>query len=153
MNRSETQARALGAFIRTQRRLAELSQRELARAADLSDAYVSKLERGLNHPTVGALRAIGVALNVRAEEMLAYAGWLDGLDRSAQRDDTEGAIRSDPRLTPEKKRILLAVYRSLAEAPVAETAVDESQVVASGSPAADEDTTAPPTTLAPSPRL
>jgi transcriptional regulator with XRE-family HTH domain len=113
MNRSDAQARALGAFIRTQRRLAELSQRELARLADLSDAYVSKLERGMHHPTVGALRAIGIALNVRAEEMLAYAGWLDGLDPSTHEDDTEAAIRSDPRLTPEKKRALLAVYRTL----------------------------------------
>ncbi len=113
MIRSDAQALALGAFIRTQRRMAELSQRELARLADLSDAYVSKLERGMHHPTVGALRAIGVALNVRAEEMLAYAGWLDGLDASTHKNDTEAAIRSDSRLTLEKKRALLAVYRSL----------------------------------------
>lgn len=113
MNRSDAQARALGAFIRTQRRLAELSQRELARLADLSDAYVSKLERGMHQPTVGALRAISVALNVRAEEMLAYAGWLDALDPTVHDGDTEAAIRADSRLTPEKKRALLAVYRSL----------------------------------------
>jgi transcriptional regulator with XRE-family HTH domain len=67
-------ALALGAFIRTRRRYAELSQRELARLSDLSDAYVGKLERALHHPTVGALRAVGVALNVRAEELLAHAG-------------------------------------------------------------------------------
>ena len=124
MNRSDAQARALGAFIRTQRRLAELSQRELARLADLSDAYVSKLERGMHHPTVGSLRAIGVALNVRAEEMMAYAGWLDGLDPTTHDGDTEAAIRADSRLTPEKKRALLAVYRSL----ITETA-DETQPV------------------------
>jgi transcriptional regulator with XRE-family HTH domain len=136
MIRGEAQARALGAFIRTQRRLAELSQRELARAADLSDAYVSKLERGMHHPTIGVLRAIGVALNVRADEMLAYCGWLDGLERSAEPGSTEAAIGADPRLTPEKKRVLLAVYRSLAETPV-ETAVAETPVIGSGSPAVD----------------
>ena len=43
---------ALGDFIRSQRRLAELSQRELAKLADLSDAYLSQLERGLHEPSV-----------------------------------------------------------------------------------------------------
>ena len=140
MNRSDPQAQALGAFIRTQRRLAELSQRELARLADLSDAYVSKLERGMHHPTVGALRAIGVALNVRAEEMMAYAGWLDALDPTSHDDDTEAAIRSDPRLTPEKKRALLAVYRSLvAEAPASEAQVAGPPAPATASPPPDHD--------------
>jgi transcriptional regulator with XRE-family HTH domain len=143
----DAQARALGAFIRTQRRLAELSQRELARLADLSDAYVSKLERSMHHPTVGALRAIGLALNVRAEEMMAYAGWLDALDPNSHVGDTEAAIRSDERLTPEKKHALLAVYRSLVtEPPVAESSVAESSVDPgeapfgeTGSPSADAD--------------
>lgn len=145
MNRSDTQARALGAFIRTQRRLAELSQRELARLADLSDAYVSKLERGMHHPTVGALRAIGLALNVRAEEMMAYAGWLDALDPNSHEGDTEAAIRTDARLTPEKKRALLAVYRSL----VTEPTVDEA--TASGADAAEPDIVEPAAESAPAP--
>ena len=72
-----------------------------------------RMYRGMHHPTVGALRAIGIALNVRADEMLAYAGWLDGLDPATHEDDTEAAIRADTRLTPEKKRALLAVYRTL----------------------------------------
>jgi transcriptional regulator with XRE-family HTH domain len=135
MNRSDAQARALGGFIRTQRRLAELSQRELARLADLSDAYVSKLERGMHQPTVGALRAISVALNVRAEEMLAYAGWLDALDPLAHEGDTEAAIRSDPRLTAEKKRALLAVYHSL----VSDDAVASAEAAGGDSAATPED--------------
>jgi transcriptional regulator with XRE-family HTH domain len=133
MIRGDAQARALGAFIRTQRRLAELSQRELARAADLSDAYVSKLERGMHLPTIGALRAIGVALNVRADEMLAYCGWLDGLERAAEPGSTEAAISADPRLTPEKKRVLLAVYLRLAETLV-DTAAVETPVVGADPP-------------------
>jgi len=140
MNRSDAQARALGAFIRTQRRLAELSQRELARLADLSDAYVSKLERGMHHPTVGALRAIGVALNVRAEEMMAYAGWLDALDPTTHDGDTEAAIRADSRLTPEKKRALLGVYRSLiTETPDETLAVDADSVSEDSDSRADDD--------------
>jgi transcriptional regulator with XRE-family HTH domain len=142
MIRSDAQARALGAFIRAQRRLAELSQRELARAADLSDAYVSKLERGLHQPTIGVLRAIGVALNVRADEMLAYSGWLDGLERSAELGITEAVIRADPCLTAANREILIAAYRSLAEAPVRETAAAESPVVESSAPAV-EDSIAP----------
>ena len=137
MIRGDAQARALGAFIRTQRRLAELSQRELARAADLSDAYVSKLERGMHLPTIGVLRAIGVALNVRADEMLAYCGWLDDLERSAEPGSTEAAISADPRLTPEKKRALLAVYRSLAETLV-DTAAVETPAAGADPPAAED---------------
>jgi transcriptional regulator with XRE-family HTH domain len=133
MIRGDAQARALGAFIRSQRRVAELSQRELARAADLSDAYVSKLERGMHLPTIGVLRALGVALNVRADEMLAYCGWLDDLERSAEPGSTEATISADPRLTPEKKRVLLRVYRSLAETPI-DVSVDTSGVVPGADP-------------------
>jgi len=108
----------LGAFIRAQRRLAELSQRELARIADLSDAYVSQLERGMHEPTVKVLRSIAQALDIRAQTMLTYAGWLenseDEVDDSAP-PATEVAIRADPRLTETQKRALLSVYRGFLE--------------------------------------
>ncbi len=53
---------------------------------------------------------------------MAYAGWLDALDPNTHEGDTEAAIRTDARLTPEKKRALLAVYRSLVTEPTADTA-------------------------------
>jgi transcriptional regulator with XRE-family HTH domain len=109
----------LGAFIRAQRRLAELSQRELARITDLSDAYVSQLERGMHEPTVKVLRSIAQALDIRAQTMLTYAGWLEQTEGDADDETappaTEVAIRADPRLTETQKRALLSVYRGFLE--------------------------------------
>jgi transcriptional regulator with XRE-family HTH domain len=105
----------LGAFIRAQRRLAELSQRELAKVADLSDAYVSQLERGMHEPTVRVLRSIANALDVRAQTMLQYAGWLEDGTVDDMAPQTEAAIRADPRLSESQKQALLSVYRSFLE--------------------------------------
>ena len=55
------QVEALGAFIRTQRKLANLSLRELASLTDLSNAYLSQIERGLHEPSVRVLRSIAQA--------------------------------------------------------------------------------------------
>ena len=66
--------KALGDFIKSQRRLAELSQRELARLADLSDAYLSQLERGLHEPSVRVVTGLAHALNVPSELLLKYLG-------------------------------------------------------------------------------
>lgn len=99
----------LGAFIRSQRRLAELSQRELARLTELSDPYVSQLERGLHEPSVRVLRSLGAALNIPASTLMRYAGWTDGDDKVAS--DTETALRGDPNLTDAQKSAMLEIYR------------------------------------------
>lgn len=99
----------LGAFIRSQRRLAELSQRELARLTELSDPYVSQLERGLHEPSVRVLRSIGTALNIPASTLMRYAGWTDEDDGAVS--DTEAAIRSDTNLTNAQKSAMLEIYR------------------------------------------
>lgn len=108
----------LGEFIKAQRHLAELSQRELARIADVSDAYVSQLERGLHQPTVKVLRSIADALDVRAETMMRYAGWggetnssRSGDDGETDGQDVERAIKADERLSDQQKQALLSVYR------------------------------------------
>lgn len=112
----------LGAFIKAQRNLAELSQRELARIADLSDAYVSQLERGMHQPTVRVLRSIAKALDIRADTMMRYAGWLTETADNAERVplETEAAIRADERLSESQKQALLGVYRGFIEAGPAE---------------------------------
>ena len=103
----------LGSFIRTQRKLAQLSQRELAKLTDLSDPYVSQIERGLHQPSIRVLRALAGALNVRAETMLTHAGLIDSPSQSEPAvPDTEAAIRADPKLGEEQKQALLGVYRS-----------------------------------------
>jgi transcriptional regulator with XRE-family HTH domain len=103
----------LGKFIRSQRKLAQLSQRELARLTDLSDPYVSQIERGLHQPSLRVIRALAGALNVRAETMLSYAGVIEEtLSGQSTATDTEAAIRCDEQLSEEQKHALLGVYRS-----------------------------------------
>jgi transcriptional regulator with XRE-family HTH domain len=107
----QDQVEALGAFLRTQRKLANLSLRELASLTDLSNAYLSQVERGLHEPSVRVLRSIAQALDLSANTVLAHAGLLD--DSAAPRP-TEEAIRADPVLSDAQKQALLAVYRSYA---------------------------------------
>ena len=112
--RSDTRAgrgvTALGEFIKSQRRIADLSQRELARLADLSDAYLSQLERGLHEPSIRVLNGLAQALNVPSEKLLAYLGRHD--DDAAAARSTESAIATDDRLTDTQKQSLLDLYRA-----------------------------------------
>lgn len=107
------QGAALGAFLREQRRLADLSLRELAALTSVSNAYLSQVERGLHQPSLKVLQAIGQALGVPPASLLARAGVLDE-SAGADRGDgaTERAIRTDPALTESEKQALLAVYDS-----------------------------------------
>ena len=105
----------LGSFIRSQRRLANLSLRDLAARTDVSNPYLSQIERGLHEPSVRVLKAIAAALDLSAETLLAQAGLLDqevNGDNSAGGGDTAAAIRADARLSDEQKQALLAVYQS-----------------------------------------
>ena len=54
----KSQMEALGSFIRTQRKMADLSLRELAEMTEVSNPYLSQLERGLHQPSVRVLKAI-----------------------------------------------------------------------------------------------
>ncbi len=100
---------ALGEFIRSQRRIADLSQRELARLADLSDAYLSQLERGLHEPSVRVLNGLAQALNVPSDKLLGYLG---RHDEAVPAPSTESAIATDDRLTENQKQSMLDVYRA-----------------------------------------
>ena len=110
---------ALGAFIRDQRKQANLSLRQLAEMTRLSNPYLSQIERGLHQPSVRVLRAISDALNLSAETLLAQAGLIDAMtgEKDAAAHDavpeTERAIRADRRLSEDQKSALIAVYRSM----------------------------------------
>jgi transcriptional regulator with XRE-family HTH domain len=114
----KAQLEALGSFIRAQRQVANLSLREMARMTDVSNAYLSQIERGLHQPSVRVLRSVAEALNVSAETLLARAGLLDEDDAAAETPEPPGpertvaAILADPGLTPEQRDALLSVYRS-----------------------------------------
>jgi transcriptional regulator with XRE-family HTH domain len=119
----EAQREVLGAFIREQRKRANLSLRQLAELTSLSNPYLSQVERGLHQPSVRVLKALSGALNVSAETLLAQAGLIDaitaGTNGATDTQEpnvrgTEQAIVADPRLGDD----LIAVYRSmLASAP------------------------------------
>jgi transcriptional regulator with XRE-family HTH domain len=109
----DEQLHALGGFIRAQRQLADLSLRQMAELAKVSNPYLSQLERGLHEPSVRVIQAIASALNLSAETLLEQAGIIDPDAEPAAADaDTEAAIRRDPRLTDDQKQALLSVYRS-----------------------------------------
>ena len=103
---------AFGEFIRSQRKLAEMSQRELAKLADLSDAYLSQLERGLHEPSVRVLHGLSDALNVPTERLLRFLGRNTDADEPVDEVTTESAILLDEALTDVQKQSLLDIYRS-----------------------------------------
>lgn len=110
------QLAAFGSFLRGQRRLANLSLREMSRRTKLSNAYLSQIERGLHTPSVRVLRLVAQALDISVETLLAQVGlWgddRDGAASAAAPSGTEAAIRNDARLTEAQKEALLSVYRS-----------------------------------------
>jgi transcriptional regulator with XRE-family HTH domain len=115
----DAQMEAFGAFIRSQRKLANLTLRQLSELTSLSNPYLSELERGMHQPTVRVLKQLSGALNVSAEMLLAQAGLLerdDSARAAAGRpaaDDVERAIRTDAQLDESQKAALLAVYQSM----------------------------------------
>jgi transcriptional regulator with XRE-family HTH domain len=102
----------LGPYIRTQRHLADLSLRQLAAMTNVSNAYLSQIERGLHQPSVKVLRSIADALNLSGETLLARAGGAhpDQVQPPVS-SDTEAAILADPGLTDHEKDILVNIYR------------------------------------------
>lgn len=112
---AESRPTLLGAFIRAQRQMANLSLRQLSALTEVSNPYLSQVERGLHEPSVRVLSAIADALNVSAETLFEHAGLITNAERPDD-EATENAIRDDRRLTEPQRRALLSVYRSYVEA-------------------------------------
>ena len=75
---------SVGEFIRAQREMANLSLRQLADIAKISNPYLSQIERGLHKPSADVLKNLASALKISAETMYAQAG----LARQAAGDRT-----------------------------------------------------------------
>jgi transcriptional regulator with XRE-family HTH domain len=104
--------RSVGDFIRGQRELMSLSMRQLAEMAQVSNPYLSQIERGVYKPSAQVLKGIADALDMSAETLYREAGLLDdSLERPAM--SVADAIRVDPRLTQEGKQALIQVYQGL----------------------------------------
>jgi transcriptional regulator with XRE-family HTH domain len=102
----------LGEFIRNQRELANLSLRQLSRLAQVSNPYLSQIERGLYKPSAKVLKALAEALHVSAETLYAQVGLLEEDPDADVTPGVEDAIRVDARLSREQKGTLIQVYRN-----------------------------------------
>lgn len=114
---AKDQLAALGALLRAQRVSAALSLRELAQRTNVSNAYLSELERGLHEPSLRVLRAIASALGMPLASTLASAGVLGDAEdeRPAGLREAEAAILRDPDLSEPQRTALLSVYRSFVQ--------------------------------------
>src|SRR6185503_6643760 len=107
----EDHRRALGGFIRSQRKLARLSLRQLSALSNISNPYLSQIERGLHEPSVRVLHAIAEALDISADTLLLQAGLVReqaGGGAAAVDTSTERAIRADTRLSDAQKEALIS---------------------------------------------
>jgi transcriptional regulator with XRE-family HTH domain len=104
----------LGGFIRMQRQMANLSLRQLSALTEISNPYLSQVERGLHEPSIRVLKSIADALNVSAEILFEQAGLITNPEKLGD-EATETAIRADRRLNEAQRHALLGVYRSYVE--------------------------------------
>ena len=100
----------VGAFIRNQRELAKMSVRRLAELADVSNPYLSQIERGLRRPSAEILQQVANALRISVETLYVRAGILPDDARSVS--TVPEAIEADPYLSAEQKQALRNVYDS-----------------------------------------
>jgi transcriptional regulator with XRE-family HTH domain len=101
--------RNLGDYIREQRSSANVSLRQLAKLAGVSNPYLSQIERGLRKPSAEILQQIAKALRISAEALYVQAGILD--ERYGD-SDVQAAVLSDEALTERQKQVLLEIYES-----------------------------------------
>jgi transcriptional regulator with XRE-family HTH domain len=120
--------RDLGNYIRDQRRSSQISLRQLARLAGVSNPYLSQIERGLRKPSAEILQQIARALRISAEALYVQAGILE---QRAGSSDVIDAVLADEGLTERQKQALLEVYDSFRRenASAVPAANDESVVV------------------------
>ncbi|MGC5040203.1 helix-turn-helix domain-containing protein [Streptomyces sp. DT190] len=101
----------LGDYLREQRRNAQLSLRQLADAAGVSNPYLSQIERGLRKPSAEVLQQVAKALRISAETLYVRAGILDA-ERDRDEVETRAVILADPTLHERQKQVLLQIYES-----------------------------------------
>lgn len=100
----------LGEYLREQRRAAQLSLRQLADAAGVSNPYLSQIERGLRKPSAEVLQQVAKALRISAETLYVRAGILD--EREREELETRAVILADPSINERQKNVLLQIYDS-----------------------------------------
>ncbi len=120
-------ATKLGEYIREQRGAAQISLRQLAKAADVSNPYLSQVERGLRKPSAEILTRIASGLRISAETLYVRAGLLE--ERSGDLKVID-AISEDTTLTERQRKALLEIYAAFqtensAQHPLVEDTAEE----------------------------
>jgi len=147
--------RHLGDYIRAQRRDSNVSLRQLATLAGVSNPYLSQIERGLRKPSAEILQQIAKALRISAEALYVQAGILEQREGSGLVAD---AIHADEGLTERQKQVLLEIYESFRKENVGATPVPGSTTPAGAAeplaagPAPTTRTTRTPSRKAPAKR-
>ncbi len=100
---------SIGEYIRQQRERANISLRQLASQAGVSNPYLSQIERGLRRPSAEILQQIAKGLRISAEALYVQAGILE--DRHSG-SGVRSAVLADPGLTERQKQVLLEIYES-----------------------------------------
>jgi transcriptional regulator with XRE-family HTH domain len=100
---------AIGEFIREQRQQGQVSLRQLARLAGVSNPYLSQIERGLRKPSAEILQQIAKGLRISAEQLYVRAGFLEYREGN---QELVAAVLGDPDLGERQKQVLLDIYES-----------------------------------------
>jgi transcriptional regulator with XRE-family HTH domain len=102
-------AASIGEFIREQRQQGQVSLRQLARLAGVSNPYLSQIERGLRKPSAEILQQIAKGLRISAEQLYVRAGFLEYREGN---QELVAAILGDDELGERQKQVLLDIYES-----------------------------------------
>jgi transcriptional regulator with XRE-family HTH domain len=121
---------AIGEFIREQREQAQVSLRQLARLAGVSNPYLSQIERGLRKPSADILQQIAKGLRISAEQLYVRAGILETRPVDS---DVVAAVLADEDLQERQKQVLLDIYQSFRRENRPHQPADDAEVAASGS--------------------
>ena len=106
---ADRHAPSLGEIIRQQRELAELSMRQFAEMAGISNPYLSQIERGLRAPSQSVLDQIARTLKVSSDALYQEAG-VAPPGSAPEANEVRDAIAADPRLTARQRTALREVY-------------------------------------------
>jgi transcriptional regulator with XRE-family HTH domain len=112
MSENDEQLQAFGEFVRAQRRLAQVSQRNLARMSGVSDSYLSQIERGNYRPSPQILKALATAFGLEPKQLYTMLGFMDEEDGTGGAPSVEQAIQVDAQLDAAQKEALIRIYRS-----------------------------------------
>lgn len=99
----------LGAFIRRQRELSQMSMRRMSKMVGISNPYLSQIERGLRAPSEAVTTAIATTLGITVDELYERSG----VDRvGGGTSELTKAIERAPELSRSQRDCLLGLYRS-----------------------------------------